>query len=110
MVLDHTDYQIRFNKGINVIHIAVNGKPVDTLMWEPFSLDLSRVLQAGENEIEITLVNNLRNLLGPHHLKEGETYYASPGSFYKEPCIWNSNPEPAWDDNYCFVESGLITE
>jgi hypothetical protein len=108
IVLDHNNYQLRINKkGINVVHVIVNGQPVDVLMWEPFCLDLSEVLRTGENEIELVLVNNLRNLLGPHHLKEGETYYASPARFFKEPCVWNNNPAPGWDDRYCFVETGL---
>ena len=53
MVLGHTDYQIRFNKGSRDSYSCEwqTGRYLDV---EPFSLDLSRVLQAGENEIEIT--------------------------------------------------------
>ncbi len=78
-------------------------------MWEPFTLDISKWLKKGKNKIEITAVNNLRNLLGPHHLEEGESYHVTPGSFFKEPCIWNRyKASETWNDNYCFVETGVI--
>jgi len=57
--------------------------------------------------VKITLVNNLRNLLGPHHLKVGESYVVGPHSFFKESCVWNGNAEKQWDDDYCFVTMGI---
>ncbi len=108
--LSHTNYCISFNKkGINVVKIKVNGNEEKTIMWEPQKLDISSMLAEGNNEIEITLVNNLRNLLGPHHLKEGECYIVCPHSFYKENCVWNMDAEKDWDEDYCFVETGLST-
>ena len=44
--------------------------------------DISKYLVIGENEIELTIVNNLRNLMGPLHLKI-ETYAAGPYSFIR---------------------------
>ena len=38
----------------------------------------------GENNIEITLFSSLRNLLGPHHLQEGEVYKVSLGCFLRK--------------------------
>ena len=32
--------------------------------------------------------------------------YAAPGTFYKEPCVWNTNPELKWDDYY-FMPFGI---
>ena len=63
--------------------------------------------ECGRQKIKLTLINNLRNLLGPHHLKEGECYNVCPSSFYKENCIWNERAEDTWNDDYCFVEFGL---
>ncbi|UKI35919.1 MAG: hypothetical protein L6V93_17995 [Clostridiales bacterium] len=40
-------------------------------------------MKEGANELEITITNNLRNLLGPHHLKAGESYSVGPASFFK---------------------------
>jgi len=61
----------------------------------------------GRVKVRLTLVNNLRNLLGPHHLKEGESLAVGPHSFFKESCVWNQNPEKQWDEDYCFVETGI---
>ena len=63
--------------------------------------------EPGENRLRLTLTNNLRNLLGPHHLGE-EPEYTKPGSFQKEPSFWN--PEPVWDARYCLVDFGLYGE
>jgi hypothetical protein len=52
----------------------------------------------------LELTSGLRNLLGPHHLEEGESYGVGPGSFFKEPNIWGHAP---WNDDYCFVAFGL---
>ena len=109
-VLDSTDYNLAFAKqGINAIKLKVNGKDVRTILWAPYETDISEYLKVGENEIEITLINNLRNLLGPHHLGEGESYHVSPSSFYKCPCVWNSfGGNPSFKDEYSLVKTGLI--
>ncbi len=109
LVLDDTNYKVTFNKkGVNVIKLAVNGQHVRTLLWAPYTVDISEYLKVGENEIEIEILNNLRNLLGPHHLGEGESYSVSPFSFYRYPCIWNRFCKPAFKEGYCFVSTGII--
>lgn len=103
---DDTSMMIDFVKaGINVIKAKVNGKDVGTFMWEPFTADISDYIACGENEIQLTLVNNLRNMQGPFHLEEGESYNVSPDKFIKEPCVWsNQKPEGRWNDDYCLVD------
>ena len=107
---DGKDTRLDFDKcGINVVKVKVNGKEVKKLLWEPYVADLSDYMVDGENVVELTLINNLRNLLGPFHLAEGETYFCAPVSFYKEPCIWNMNAkEENWSRDYCFAEVSLI--
>ena len=61
----------------------------------------------GKTKIRLTLTNNLRNLLGPHHLKEGESYCVGPFSFFKENCLWNGNAQDGWDNDYCFMGMGI---
>lgn len=105
------DYKLHFDKyGINAVGISVNGNEAGSVLWNPAEADVSELIKQGENEIELTLKNNLRNMLGPHHLKEGETYFACPSSFYAEPCIWNENAAEQWDSGYCFVHTGLMFE
>lgn len=102
--------RLDFDKcGINVVKVKANGKDVKTFLWEPYTADLSGYMTDGENVVELTLINNLRNLLGPFHLEEGETYFCEPVSFYKEPCIWNMKAkEEQWNRDYCFAEVSLI--
>ena len=57
----------------------------------------------GKTKIELTLINNLRNILGPHHLEIGESYFVCPSTFFKEECVWTRNPEK-WNDGYGFAE------
>ncbi len=86
------------------VGLRVNGEAVAEWLWRPYETDLSERLQPGENVFELELVGNLRNLLGPHHLVEGESYSVAPSCFFKEPNLWGAQP---WTDDYCFVEFGL---
>lgn len=87
--------------GINSLHVKIDSR--EFVAMTDNIIPLNGVSQ-GKHKVEFTLINNLRNLLGPHHIKNGEELSTGPGKFFKEPCVWNRNPEPDWDDNYCFVE------
>jgi hypothetical protein len=80
---------------------------IERIMLTNDQLPLKQFGIEGITTVKYTLINNLRNLLGPHHLKEGESYWICPSHFYKEPCVWSSNPEADWNEDYCFVEMGL---
>ena len=86
--------------------IILDGKKVSEKMWEPFMTDVSEYINMGENEIELTLTNNLRNMQGPFHLEQGESYRVCPDAFYKEKCVWKYN-SAEWNDEYCFVEFSI---
>lgn len=105
-------------KGINAVKVEING--VEKLMLTNDKLPLSVFGLQGKNcegcqcealtgkmKVKLTLINNLRNLLGPHHLAVGESYGVGPSSFFKEPCVWNTNPQKDWNDDYCFVEMSV---
>lgn len=107
--LESAEYKLSFAKnGFNALRIKVNGKQVCTSMWAPYDIDLSDYLTAGENIVELTIVNNLRNLLGPHHHGSGELLSVTPSHFYKEPCIWNGFKEGCFTEKYSFVNTGLL--
>ncbi len=91
-----------------VTKIKVNKKDAGAIMWQPYELDISNLLIEGENEIEITVTGNLRNLLGPFHLKNGENYWVAPNCFFHESPIFSKGLNPNWTDSYCFVEFGLF--
>ncbi|MBR4723163.1 MAG: hypothetical protein IK072_00320, partial [Clostridia bacterium] len=92
-------------KGINVVKVKIGN--IEKTMLTDSRLPLSDFGVKGREKAEITLINNLRNMSGPHHLKEGECHFVGPWCFFKERCIWAANPEKAWDENYCFVETGI---
>ena len=109
VVSDGKPTLIRFDKkGVNAIHVKINGKDVKTLMFTPYELDVTEYLKAGENEVELTMANNLRILLGPHHSTGGELFAVSPQSFYYESCIWSYNRDWPYEERYCLVETSLI--
>lgn len=97
-------------RGAIVLSARVNGKPAGKLFWQPYEMRLDGLLHEGENQIEITLVSSLRNLLGPHHLQSGESDSVSPGSFYRRSMIWRDGENPDWTDDYSFVDFGLFLE
>ena len=109
--LEKTDYVLSFaERNATVVKASVNGEECGTIVWKPYAVDLSENLKKGENTIEITLTNSLRNLLGPHHLTEGECYKVVPASFFREDSIWGRRAEGTWDDRYCFMELGMEAE
>ncbi|MBR5153030.1 MAG: hypothetical protein IKW60_05870 [Clostridia bacterium] len=96
-------------KGVNVVSVRVNQKKCATVLWAPYTIDVSPYLKKGKNTIQITLINNLRNMMGPHHLSEGESYIVTPESFYKEHGLWRwGEDDKNWEKGYCLVETSLI--
>lgn len=98
-----------FNKcGVNIVKAKINGKELQQFMWEPYSTDISEFINKGSNDIELTLVNNLRNMQGPFHLGTGESYLVTPSDFYKENCVWFDGKEiDRWNDEYCFTSMSI---
>ena len=68
--------------------------------------DCAAQQRPGGCTVTLELTTSLRNLLGPHHLDEGESYGVNTRSFDKEPNAID-NPAPPWNDGYCFVKLGL---
>jgi hypothetical protein len=102
-------------RAMTSVHLAVNGKAVAEKIWSPYEVDLSDYLVTGENIFEITVLGNLRNMQGPFHLKEGESYNVCPSHFYREPNVITTRSEDMekvevlswWDDDICLVHFGL---
>lgn len=89
--------------------LFVNGKDAGMLIWETGKLDLTEYLQDGENVVVLRLYSGLRNLLGPHHYRYGESYYVGVSTFGNEPG-WCEDVEGVsgniWRDGFCFVTFG----
>ena len=105
--LKDKEYKIKLSKKLaTVVSVKVNGCDVGNILWKPYELDLTPYIKEGNNEVELTLTLSLRNLLGPHHLEEGENFEVTPASFFKDEAVWKWLQKP-WNDDYCFVESGV---
>jgi alpha-L-rhamnosidase len=61
----HPDSRILLNLGAvnDLATISLNGKPLGTLWKKPFELDVTGVLQPGDNQLEISVTNEWSNRL-----------------------------------------------
>ncbi len=92
--------------GANSCQVRINGKDAGICCWEPFAYDVQGLLQEGSNTVELELTTSLRNMLGPHHLEEGECYAVTTMSFNKDPNVvgWGA---PPYNPGYSFVNFGI---
>ena len=81
-----------------VTEVRINEKLAGYIFTSPYSIDITKFLREGKNNIELILTNSLRNLLGPHHNKREEIYFVGPESF---------NDKVNWTNEYKFVKFGL---
>ena len=93
-------------KGVSSIIVEINGIE-KTYLYDGI-IKLKEFKAYGRTKIKITIFNNLRNLLGPHHLKNGESVHVTPSDFYKEKCIWNIDDISKWDEDYCLIGSSVL--
>ena len=103
-----------------VVKVKVNEKDFAPLVYSPWETEISEAIQEGENRIEITLINSLRNLLGPHHHTGGELNAVGPSSFTGNPNWPNVGGEndwyelrikgkpTLWRDDYSLIPFGLL--
>ena len=102
---------VRYSLSLKILNtpaakLFVNKKYAGTFAFAPFKLDVTELINNGENLIEIQLLSGNRNLLGPHHKPIGETYSVGPSTFTDQRG-WSDDPSyPMWTDNYNFVTFG----
>ena len=85
--------------------IVVNGMEAGTMLFKT-KMDLADYLREGENTIEVTLCNSMRNTMGPHHRDDPEPYGVGPHTFSFEKG-WNGRECAAYMEWYAFVRYGL---
>ena len=103
-----------------VMVVSLNGNVIDTVTWSPCHVDISRFLQAGDNNLTVTITNSLRNLLGPHHHPGADLIRVGPNSFtgaggFPDPSgnrNWydlrlNKHDLKLWTDTYYHVPFGF---
>ena len=99
--------------------VRVNGVEAGATAWQPFEVDITKQVHGGENQIEIELVNSLRNLHGPLHRSQGEpdscwgendysgAYCAQTGKSFPKWYLNREKDTDAWTEDYFFVPFGL---
>ncbi len=106
--IEITDENIKLDlnfKGVNAIKLQIGDIERTVITDNKLVLE---GLNKGSYKLKLTLINNLRNLLGPHHLTAGEILSVGPNSFFKEACVWYPNViKDRWNDDYCFVKFGI---
>ena len=108
-----------------VLKVNLNGKDLLPVAWSPWELEITDALINGTNSISVTLINSLRNLLGPHHNAEGELISLSPDSFtgrstwttrrpgendWYERRLMGPDSTNIWRDDYCIIPFGLLED
>lgn len=87
--------------------VFVNGKPAGELCYEPYELKIGNFLYEGDNTVELELIGSLRNLLGPHHLKDETSKNIAPESFFRHSTIWQHRRNEDWTEDYNCVPFGI---
>ena len=101
---------VRFSEVFaSVLEVNVNGQTIGALTMPDYELAIpSGVLKSGANTIRLKLVTSLRNMLGPHHLQDGDSHSVCPYHFYKTPGgVFTPHDAAPWNDGYCFVKQGF---
>ena len=85
--------------------ITVNGQPAGSMLFFRH-VDLAPYLEEGKNEIGVTIVNSMRNAMGPHHRHDPEPYGLGPNTFSFEN-EWKGRECRGYLPRYAFVKFGV---
>jgi len=96
-------YLVELNKWYgSVAEIIVNGTSAGYIAYRPWQCDVTDLIKAGANTVEVVVIGTLKNTLGPHHAGTA-LGSAWPGMFQKAP---ETGPPPGKD--YHTVDHGLL--
>ncbi len=91
--------QIPDYRGVG-LRVRVNGVSAGVIAWEPNELDITDLLAAGTNRLEIEVLGHRRNSHGPLHHAKRWHYWTGPGQF--------KTRDREWSDAYSLVPCGLM--
>jgi len=77
-----------------VFEVIINGVSAGVVWCSPWEIELTRLLNQGENVVEVKLTNSIRNLLGPLHNTLGEFQGIGPAQ-YNNKSAWSDRPVSA---------------
>lgn len=91
------------------LEIRVNGKFAGRTLFNGKKTDVTSLVRAGTNTVEVTVFCNLRNIFGPFHNKFGNPPLVGYSSFTAVPG-WCDSQVPLWTDDYMISETGISFE
>ena len=99
---DGTAFKVKLNKwNGSVAEVLVNGKQAGLIAWQPNELDVTSLLNDGDNEITVKIVGSLKNTFG-YFFKEANKWIYGPHE-------WNYAPEKAPDaSGYFLMDYGMM--
>jgi hypothetical protein len=86
-----------------VAQVKVNGEAAGIIGWQPYELDISKLVRDGENRIEVLVCGSNKNLLGPHHGNP------KPG-LVAPPLFRTAPPETPPGNAYDLIGYGLLED
>ncbi len=98
MMFDTADVVLRVEGEYHLAWVKINGVLAGKLYFEK-ELDISHVVKAGENEVEVRFILSNRNRLGPHHLTTDKNDSVWPTSFTMEG-NWQEDSCPVYHGDY----------
>jgi len=102
-VTENRTYKLRLGKWSgSLVAVSVNEEHAGIIASEPYELDVTDFLHAGENNIAVTVYSTLRNIFGPKH--KNNRGFSSPWDWMDAP--YN---QPAGAE-YDAVDYGLFSE
>jgi len=63
--------------------VMVNDRPAGSIFVRPHQVEITHLLETGDNTIEIALVGTLANLIGPLHDPENVNGWVMPSRFFE---------------------------
>lgn len=97
-----------------IAKVKVNNQDAGKIAWKPYRADITDYIWEGENKIEISLTNSLRNLMGSLHYIPSLDAKAGQWSQKASPAVgdgpeWykNRDKNKHWSDDYFFRSFGV---
>ncbi len=93
--------------------VKLNGKEAGAVIWAPYRVDVTELVEEGVNRLELDLLNSVRNLLGPHHYvgpaitRMDETSYTARHERRNWMELGVRTGLKSWTDRYQFVPFGV---
>ncbi len=99
---DKTSFKVKLNQwNGSVAEVLVNGRSAGLIAWQPNELDVTSLLEEGENEITIKVTGSLKNTFG--------FFFQNNDNWIFGPHSWNYAPEVAPAGTaYFLMDYGLM--